>query len=109
MIEIGNLHPLRDLIAELADWESRVRTRPMADADPVAQTLADVRNRLNQAMASAVEIEMELSADQYAKLRGWTRDKLYKRWQRGQLPEASMKGGKLVVPVSALAECDAAA
>lgn len=108
MIEIGNLEPLRAFAESLAVWESQVRSRPLPDADPVVQTLARVRQDLDRALSSATEVELELSAEQYATLKGWTRDKLYKRWQRGQLPEAHMKGGKLVFPITAL-ETDAAA
>lgn len=74
---------------------------------PAVQTLGSVRTQLAEAMAQAATLELDLSAEQYAQLRGWTMAKLYKRWQRGQLPEASMRGGKIVVPVSAL-ERDAA-
>lgn len=108
MIEIGNLEPLRAFAESLAVWESQVRSRPLPDSDPVAQTIANVRQQLSRALDSATDVELELTAEQYAKLKGWTRDKLYKRYQRGQLPEAHMKGGKLVVPITAL-ESDAAA
>lgn len=109
MIEIGNLAPLRELEEALAAWEAQVRTRPLPDSDPVVQTLGSVRTQLAEAMANATTLELDLSAEQYARLRGWTMAKLYKRWQRGQLPEARMDGGKIVVPVAALVETDAAA
>lgn len=108
MIEIGNLAPLREMAESLAAWEAQVRARPLPDSDPVVQALASIRGQLGRALEAAGEIELELHADQYAKLRGWTMDKLYKRWQRGQLPEARLRGGKIVVPLSAL-EQDAAA
>jgi len=107
MIELGNLDPLRELAEGLKEWETQVRARPLPDGDPVVQTIGAVRTQLAQALAEAGNIELELSADQYAKLRGWTMDKLYKMWQRGKLPEAHRRGGKIVVPVSAL-ERDAA-
>lgn len=100
MIEIGNLAPLRALAESVAAWESQVRSRPLPDNDPVAQTLATVRQQLAQAIEDAAHVEMELTTEQYAALTGLTRDALYKRWQRGKLPEAHMKGGKLVFPLT---------
>lgn len=107
-IELGNLGPLRELAGSLAAWESQVRSRPLPDTDPVVQALGSIRQQLDRALESASEVELELHADQYAKLKGWTMDTLYKRFQRGQLPEARRRGGKIVVPLSAL-EADAAA
>lgn len=100
-IEIGNLGPLQELAESLAAWESQVRARPLPEADPVVQTLATVRQQLTTALAAAAHVELDLTAAQYATLSGISREALYKRWQRGKLPEARMKGGKLVVPLAA--------
>lgn len=108
MIELGNLEPLHALAESLAEWEAQVRARPLPDSDPVAHALATVRQQLGRALEKAAQVEMELTAAQYAQLRGWSLDALYKKWQRKQLPEAHMRGGKLVVPLSA-AITDAAA
>lgn len=108
MIELGNLAPLRALVESVAEWEAQVRKRPLPDEDPVAQTLATIRQQLGQAIEDAEHVEMELTTEQYASLTGLTRDAIYKRWQRGKLPEAHMKGGKLVFPLTAVV-LDAAA
>lgn len=102
MIELGNLVPLRELARSLEEWEEQVKARPLPESDPVAQTLSQLRQQLAAAMDSAQDVELELSAQQYAELSGLTLNALYKRWQRGKLPEARMKGGKLVVPLSAV-------
>lgn len=102
MIAIGNLAPLRAFAEDLAAWEGQVRARPLPESDPVVQALATIRQQLAAALDEAQHLELELSATQYAALRGCTPNALYKKWQRGQLPEARMRGGKLVVPASAL-------
>ena len=109
MIEIGNMQPLRRLAGELAEWEEQIRARPLPESDPVVQAVAEVRARMLVALEEAADVELDLTASQYARLRDMKLDTLYKRWQRGQLPEASMRGGKLVIPVSALAGSDVAA
>jgi hypothetical protein len=101
-IELGNLNPLRELEASLADYEGKIRLRPIPDSDPVVQAVGSFRQQLGRALEEAADIELELSAKQYAALKGVTPNTIYKRWQRGKLPEARMRGGKLVVPVSAL-------
>lgn len=97
--DLGDLKPLLQLLTDIEEWEGKVRQRPLPDSDPVVHALSTVRVQLERALDDARNIELELSADQYAQLRGISRDALYKRWQRGQLPEARMKGGKLVVPL----------
>lgn len=76
-MELGNLNPLRDLEASLEDWQSKASARPNPEADPVAQTLASVRQQLAAAMEQAANIEIELTAAQYAKLRGMKLDTLH--------------------------------
>lgn len=100
MIELGNLAPLRELAQSLKEWEAQVKARPLPESDPVALALSQMRQQLATAMENAQQVELELSAQQYAELTGVTLNALYKRWQRGKLPEAHMKGGKLVVPLS---------
>lgn len=102
VIEIGNLTPVRRLAEEIAEWERQVGARPLPDSDPVVQAIAKMRESLADVLSEAQSIEMELSAAQYAQLRGLNLQTLYKRWQRGRLPEAQMRGGKLVFPLSAL-------
>jgi pyridoxal biosynthesis lyase PdxS len=102
MIELGNLAPLRELARTVAEWEARVRTRPLPDTDPVVQAIGTIRLQLAQALEKAASVEMDLTAAQYAELKGVKVGTLYKWWQRGKLPEAHMRGGKLVVPVSAM-------
>lgn len=102
-IEIGDLVPLRRMLTELAEWEDRVRTRPLPESDPVAHALGAVREQLEAAIEEARDVELELTPEQYAQVKGMTKSAIYKRWQRGQLPEAQMRGGKLVVPVRAIA------
>lgn len=103
MIAIGDLTPVQQALKGIEEWEAQVRARPLPDTDPVAQALGLIRARLAEAIEAARDIEFELTPEQYAQVRGITRDALYKRWQRGQLPEARMRGGKLVVPVRAIA------
>jgi hypothetical protein len=102
-MEIGDLVPLRRMLADLAEWEERVRARPLPEADPVAQALGAVRAQLEEAIEAARDIELDLTTDQYAQVRGLSKSAVYKRLQRGQLPEAQMRGGKLVVPLRAVA------
>jgi predicted DNA-binding transcriptional regulator AlpA len=108
-IELGDLAPLVDLATKLAQWEAQIRLRPLAENDPVVHTLADVRKQLQEALDNARDVEIELTSEQYAALLGISREALYKRWQRGQLPEARMRGGKLVVPLPVKAVASAAA
>lgn len=103
-MEIGDLVPLRQLHKELENWEEKVRARPLPDADPVVQALGTVRQKLEDAIERARNIEFELTPEQYAQLCGLSLDALYKRWQRGQLPEAQMRGRKLYVPIKAVTD-----
>lgn len=107
MIEIGDLTPVRRAFAEIEEWEAKVRSRPLPDADPVAHALSTIREKLSEAIEAARDIEFELTPEQYAQVSGLTKDALYKRWQRGRLPEARLRGGKLVVPVKEIARVPA--
>lgn len=107
MMELGDLTPVRRALAEIEEWETKVRARPLPETDPVAHALGTVREKLAEAIEAARDIEFELTPEQYAQVSGITRDALYKRWQRGRLPEARLRGGKLVVPVKEIARVPA--
>lgn len=107
MIEIGDLTPVRQTLREIEEWEAKVRARPLPDADPVALALGTVRAKLAEAIEAARNIEFELTPEQYAQIKGLSKEALYKRWQRGKLPEARLRGHKLVVPVKEIARVPA--
>jgi hypothetical protein len=112
-LELGDLTPLRRVLEELVEWEAKVRQRPLPEADPVVHALGTVRTSLERAIDDARNIELELTSEQYAQLAGLSIDAVHKRWQRGQLPQARIRGGKvrdgkrrggkLVVPVKEIA------
>lgn len=99
--EIGNLTPIRGVLEKL---DRRIESnREMQPSDPESEMLANVRRWLADALVEAVSPEEVLTVEQLAAQEGVTVHAIYKRQQRGKLPGATKRAGRLVVPLNSVA------
>lgn len=99
LTELGDLTPIRELAEHLREWEEQDRQRRQ-DGDPVLHTLAKVRTQLTKALDDATGVDLTLSVEEYAKAEGVTPAAIYKRLQRGRLPGARRRGGRIHIRAS---------
>lgn len=98
---LGDLAPVESILEWLDAWRAHDRER-RPEEDPVLHTLDEVHRRLAQAVSEAKNPAAEISVEELAEREGVSVAALYKRRQRGKLPQARKRGGRLVVPVSSL-------
>lgn len=90
--ELGDLTPLRELLASFRAWrEGDSRTRP--EGDPVVHALGIVCNRLEAAIGEAARPHLEMSVHELAKREGVSTSAIYKRARRGRALE--IRNGKV--------------
>lgn len=94
--DIGDLSPFVDLIAWLQEWRATdAANRPAGDL--VVHTLDRVSLRAREALDAARSGAEELTPAEIAKAEGVSRDAIYKRRKRGKMPQATKRGGRIVI------------
>lgn len=98
---LGDLAPVEGVLSWLEARLEDEKTRSAED-DRGVLALREVHRRFAEALVEAKNPAAEISIEELAKREGVSVAAIYKRKQRGQLPGARKRAGRLVVPVSAL-------
>lgn len=94
---IGDLSPVRRLLAELREWEDEDKSR-RPEGDPVVHVLSEFRRKLEKAIEQGVDLSEGMTVDEYAELEGVKRDAIYMRMKRGTLRARVVRhGGRLKI------------
>lgn len=99
--DFGDLAPIRDVAAWL---EGRIDAdrgfRP--DDDPALIAMREAKKRLDDALADAVNADLDLTVEQAAEMEGISVEALYKRIQRGRVA-VRRRGGRVRIPLRSAA------
>lgn len=99
--EVGDLRPVHELLRRMD--RSVTEAASVQPSDPKLEVLRIVRGWIAEALEQAQSPEAEISIEELAELEGVTVQAIYKRRQRGKLPHARKRNGRLYVPVGNVA------
>lgn len=99
--EVGDLRPVEALLRRM---DQSVRdAASVQPSDPKLEVLRIVRGWISDALDEARSPDAEITVEELAALEGVSVQAIYKRRQRGKLPGARKRNGRLYVPVSGVA------
>lgn len=94
---IGDLAPVRHLLAEIGEWEAEDKAR-RPEGDPVVHVLTEVRRKLEEALDKGADLSAGLTVDEFAALEGVGREAIYMRMRRGRLGARVIRhAGRLMI------------